>query len=377
MHWSGLPATVQAGVSFGGALTVHDQFHNVLSTGPNAYNKNVTFEAENFPGVQAPSFLPSNNVTFSSATDLGVKNLVSFAQLKKAGVRTLKAQETLDLTLTVNSERAGFTTPTTLTVTPAAPDSMKAAPLNDTLVSAGSLGTPGNLQITGQLTDAFDNPITAGASVYIQVVDVFGSTGSLAVGSGMAQVNVGASTVVVTDAQGRIGVTPEIFYFVSSTADDYARIWVGTTTAPSNLTLFVSQQKNVTGRLTTTGGAASSLVFLSTPTAATVGINDVAGAGGQYVIERRDDFGNVTRQGDNTILLNVAGSHKAIHAAAGRAFSQSGTSGDYGFRDAGNTSFIPGFTIFDGFTGAETPVRFHSRMSSYSGASPEIGRAHV
>ena len=72
MHWSGLPGTVTAGTAFSGVLTVHDQFHNTLSTGPNNYKSNVTFVAETFGGNQDPAFLPSNNVTFSSTTDLGV-----------------------------------------------------------------------------------------------------------------------------------------------------------------------------------------------------------------------------------------------------------------------------------------------------------------
>ena len=88
---------------------------------------------------------------------------------------------------------------------------------------------------------------------------------------------------VVSDASGAVGVsTPTIRYFVSSTAGDAARVWIGTMTAPADRTLFIAAKKNMCGNLVSVGGLPSNLVFLSTPTAALVGIiiTSYAGCGG-------------------------------------------------------------------------------------------------
>ncbi|MEQ1918123.1 MAG: hypothetical protein ABL955_02910 [Elusimicrobiota bacterium] len=308
-------------------------------------------------------------MTFSSSTDQGVKTFTSFAQLKKAGSRSLRAYETAN----PSSVHTEIVDPlTTIIVNPAAPSSMKAAPLADLNVSAGQTSVPGNKAITGQLTDAFDNPITAGTSVYIEVVSVFGSTGTLA----LDLVNVGAATSVVTDAFGRVGVTPQIFYFVSSQAGDYARVWVGTTPAVSNLTPHILAQKNITGAMTTIGGLPTNFVFSSTPTAALVGVG-APGAGGQYIVQRKDDFGNITREGLSILLLDLDAADKSVHTARGYTLGISGaTLGQgYGFRNAADSIFINSINIADGETGAETPFIFQSKMSSYSGPGPSSNTA--
>ncbi len=378
LHWLGLPATVAAGSSFSGALSAHDQYHNLLSTGPNAYIANVTFAAEIFGGNQDPEFTPTNNVTFSSSTDQGQRTLTSFGKLKRAGSRWLQAFETSSPG--VNSEVAGFSVRPFITVTPGTPDSIRADAtiINDINVSVGSLvpNNPGFTDIRGQLTDSFDNPITSTQTVYVEVTDIVGAPGHLEVDNGAGYVNVGLSTRIVSDLTGAVGVsTPTIRYYVSSVAGDSARVWIGTMTAPVDRTLFISAKKNITGSLTSVGGLPSSLVFLSTPTAALVGINDVPGAGGQYVVQRRDDFGNVTRQGPTTVLLDLVAGDKTVHASRGYTMGLFGTTGDYGFRDSGNSVFINSLSIADGQTGAEVPFRFHSRMTSYSGPGPSSNTA--
>ncbi|MCR4295740.1 MAG: hypothetical protein NUW21_09420, partial [Elusimicrobia bacterium] len=122
--WSGLPATVVAGVTFSGVLSAHDVRHNVLSTGPFAYNKSVSFSAKLFGGNQNPTFTPGT-VVFSSTTDQGVKSLPGFLNLKKAGNdHELKAFETLNTAL--HSEMGGVDSiRPVITVVPAAPESIK------------------------------------------------------------------------------------------------------------------------------------------------------------------------------------------------------------------------------------------------------------
>jgi hypothetical protein len=166
-----------------------------------------------------------------------------------------------------------------------------------------------------------------------------------------------------------IGYTNQLSYFISSKAGDNARIWVGTQTAPSDLTVYINAKKNISGPITTVGGDTTRLVFVSSPTSATVGISDVSGAGAEFTLERRDDFDNVTRHLDATILLKVG--ETSIHTNNGRTQGLFGNVGDYGFRDKDNTHFLTSFVISDGYTGTETKFRFHDRLSSYSGTDPD------
>jgi hypothetical protein len=239
--WSGLPATVVAGVTFNGVLAAHDERDNVLSTGPYAYNKSVSFSAKLWGGNQNPTFTPGT-VVFSSTTDQGVKSLPGFLNLKKAGSdHELKAFETLNAGL--HSEMGGDSIRPVITVVPAAPESIKVTPTNDTAQDAGGILTaaPGSLAITGQLTDSFDNPITSTQTVYVEVVSVTGAPGRLSIGG----VDVGLSTTVISDALGQVGISTSIRYFVSSTAGDTARVWIGTMTAPGALAPFIAAKKEI------------------------------------------------------------------------------------------------------------------------------------
>ncbi|MFA6002545.1 MAG: hypothetical protein WC881_00605 [Elusimicrobiota bacterium] len=378
MHFSDVPVSVTAGTKFSVGLSVHDQFHNQLSTGPNAYRGTVQFIAEPFSGNQSYSFNPPT-VQFSSSVDQGYKTLTDLVTLRKAGTcpvggasggRWIKAY---DLAASiVTSEVAAYSQQPCITVVPGAPDAVKVYPLEYTEVSAGGIVTAGAgyQQFTGQLTDAFDNSIVNAQDIKVEVTEVVGIPGHLAWDDGgtLVELGVGVSTQVATDAQGRIGYSNKLYYYVSSKAGDSARIWVGTQTAPADLTLYKNSQKNISGPLVTVGGEPSRLVFISSPTHAVVGINEVAGGGAQFVLERRDDFNNVTRRGDELVTLKVA--EEAIHSANLRTLGIASNNGDYGFRLNDNSAFITAIQIYDKFTGAETPFRFHDRLSSYSGQSP-------
>ena len=107
------------------------------------------------------------------------------------------------------------------------------------------------------------------------------------------------------------------------------------------LTGFIGASKDITGNIVTVGGPASQIVFVTTPAAAGVAINEVSGAGGAYTIQRLDDFGNVTRFGTTPITLTVA--EIAPRSARGYTLGQLANIGDFGFRDSGDTQFISGF----------------------------------
>jgi hypothetical protein len=187
---------------------------------------------------------------------------------------------------------------------------------------------------------------------------------------GAGGVNVGLSTTMFTDSNGNIGVTtPTVTYFVSSHAGDAARIWMGTVTAPSNIAPFIATQKNISGNLTTTGGSPSQLVFLSTPSSALVGINELPGAGGNYTIEALDDFNNITTQGfASPLLLQIPTAETTVHQNKGYTLGLFGAGGDFGFRDSSNSQFITSVLISAG--ASQASFRYHDRMSSYSGPGP-------
>ncbi|MBI4376494.1 MAG: hypothetical protein HY549_08595, partial [Elusimicrobia bacterium] len=380
LHFYNVPATANAGIAFSVGLRAHDQYHNQLSSGPNTYTRTVNFSAEVFggTGIQDPLIVPAA-YTFL-ASDLGQHDFTNIFTLKKAGVcggsalddRWIRAVDSIN-----GAIHDRVTDPETcVTVNPGAADSVKVTPTNAVTASAGSIvpNNPGYQQITGQLTDAFDNPISQATQVQVSTALISGATGYIAVGNGSGGwINVGGSTTVFSNSSGEIGVAPStpIAYFVSSVAGHSARVWIGTTSAPVDVTSFVNAQKNISGRITTTGGLATNIVFVSTPTEATVGITEVGGAGGLYQVKRKDDFGNDTSLGNSNISFDIA--ETAIHQNAG--FGSIGTFGNtahYGFRDGANSAFMSGFTITGGFTGEEAPFRFryHDRMSSYSGLDP-------
>ncbi|HWX08887.1 MAG TPA: hypothetical protein VNY33_02820, partial [Gaiellaceae bacterium] len=295
----------------------------------------------------------------------------SFLTLKKAGPRYVYASDSANGA--VNSEVLPAVRPL-ITVVAAAPDSIKAVPTGLTQVSAGSLipASPGRVQLSGHLTDAFDNPITAATTAYLQVVNVSGATGYLAIDYGAGAIPAGVSTTVFTDTNGVVGLSPSIYYYVSSAAFDTARVWLGTTTAPANTAPYIGTQKDITGVLQTIGGAATQIVFLSSPTAAVVGITN----GGQYTIETLDDFNNVTSAGwpGGSVFLNVV--EVPVHTANGFVLNTFGPGSGpaiYGFRDQSNTQFITSVPLPGNVS--QVSFRYADMMSSYSGPGPSSNTA--
>jgi hypothetical protein len=125
--------------------------------------------------------------------------------------------------------------------------------------------------------------------------------------------------------------------------------------------------------LITKGGTPSKLVFVSTPPYITVGIDEVPGAGGLFTVERRDDFDNISTDGDLVIYPTLESSHIDIHTNLGKVMGTFGNFGDYGFRNLSNTGFIPQAVIYNGLS--QVSFRYHDRVSSYSGVSPSSNTA--
>ncbi|MBI5244339.1 MAG: carboxypeptidase regulatory-like domain-containing protein [Elusimicrobia bacterium] len=371
LHFGGLPGSPTAGVTFSYALSAHDQFHNLLSTGPNVYVGAVALSAEAFGPPQGPVFIPPS---FSFTTlDAGVKAMTDSVILKKAGSRWLKAEQADNPS--INTEVTGYSTRPSIEVVPAVPVSAAVlpGPAGQTVtVRAGSLLAPGFQEFSGQVSDAFGNTVIVGATVYVQVAGVSGSTGSLAYNPGSGWVQLGASTQMVTDAKGRIGyngdadnTNPPLAYFISVKSGDFARVWIGTMAAPADIAPFISVDRNLSAVLVSTGGTPSQVVVVSsTPQAA---VSSGLGGGGAFVVERRDDFSNPTDLGATTINLSLPPGELAAHAAAGYV---SGT--DFGFVDPSAAYPITSINILDGLT--QAGLRYRDKMSSYAGTSPAQNR---
>ncbi|MHB9154780.1 MAG: hypothetical protein ACYC5N_03680 [Endomicrobiales bacterium] len=160
-------------------------------------------------------------------------------------------------------------------------------------VDAGSLSDPGRRNIIGQMVDNFNNAIpVAGVTAYLDVKDVFGSTGTIKDAAGTVW------TSTTTDANGMVGYTPPLYYYVSPRADDYSRVWVGTYTVAGDLSRYLAEFMNITGRFTTTGGVASRFGFAGLPERIKAGVTSPA-----ITVQRFDDFGNLTKQGQNPVHL--------------------------------------------------------------------------
>ncbi|MBI5240835.1 MAG: hypothetical protein HY926_10215, partial [Elusimicrobia bacterium] len=375
-----------AGEPFGVGLVVHDQFHNRISTGPNLYIGTAKFSGESFSG--APWYNPNWSTSFSSASvtftalDAGQMSLPGLVTLNKAGTcpvggaaggRWIKAFDSINGN--ANTEWTPFSLQPCFTVSPGSPYAVKVTPTFDTPVGAGTLGQPGFQIFTGQLTDAQDNPITNPRTLEVEIYGVYGATGTISWQSGGGSwVNAGASTQVVTDASGQVGIASALRYNVSTRAGDFARIWVGTNTVagtdPGTITNLLQKKMSFSGKLTTVGGTSSKIQFASLQAAATVGLNADPGAGAQFAVQRYDDFNNLTTQGDDFIDLSVL--EIGVHDFDNRHLCQYGNGSpgnpcDYGFRDIGNIAFMSGYPIYANFSGIETPFLYYDRMSSYSG----------
>ncbi|MEF3279377.1 MAG: hypothetical protein K6357_00185 [Elusimicrobiota bacterium] len=364
-----LPSTtVIAGVPFDAYLAAYDSYDNLCSTGPNIYLGTVTFIVTNQSNPnQQPSLVSPTTSFFVS--DGGLKYLPLWFTLKKAGIDYIGASDIANPLVYVNPLQE-------VRVLPGELYAFKVNPYDDKLVGAGSLSNPGRQLLTAQAIDAYDNPISsANVPAYIEIVQVYGSTGVLQwqdTGTGLWY-DIGTSTVWYTDSFGVIGSTVlPLSYKVSSKANDWARIWIGTTTV-NLLETNIARKQNVSGRLITKGGTPTKLVWVSTPAYISVGIDEVPGAGGLFTVERRDDFDNVSTEGDLIVYPTLLPEHVQIHTNLGKVMGTFGTFGDYGFRNLANTGFIPQAVIYDGQS--QVSFRYHDRVASYSGVSPSSNTA--
>ena len=363
-----LPSTtVAAGFAFTAQLYARDVYENLASTGPNVYLGTVTFivtaqaNPNQKPGLAA-------NTAFYTRAEAGMKQLTNWFTLKRAGVDTIGAYDPLaDVSVSPQAE---------IRVLPGSPSVYRVEPNADVPVEAGTQDKAGNQTLTAALSDAYDNSISAsGVPAYISISEVYGSTGVLQYQQGTAWVDMGVSTLVYTDANGLIGSAPnQLAYKVSWLAGDWAKVWIGT--APINWATYdyyKANRQNMSGTMTTVGGAPAKLLFISSQPAALAGIEEIGGLGAEFIIERRDYFGNLTTSLQTDVSLSIPSAQEAVHTTLGRTKGILGVSGDYGFRDPASSGFLPLVSIMPGQT--NVTFRYHDRVTSYSGVSPSLNTA--
>jgi len=371
-----VPSSATAGALIHFSISAHDLFSNLCSTGPNIYLSTVVLSGEPFQAPQTPSFSPLAGAF--GHTDSGYKSYTNENGLilKKAGSRWIKA--TQQDNPTIHTEVPGFSVRPYIDVSPglAGAVAVSPGPTNQVInVRAGSKLAPGMQEFTGQLADVYNNPLVSSAPVYIQVVGFSGSSGSLAYNEGAGWVTV-ESTYTYSDSKGRVGnngdadnTNPHWGYYVSPVAGNYARVWIGTMAAPADLAPFISDQRNLSGTLLTVGGEVKHLVLTGvTPFAPVTG--DAEG-GGEFTVERRDDFDNPTDYGQTDILLNLPAGEVDVRTRAGFSPGIPNTrNGDYGFVEPNSPyNYINSISIVHGIK--EARFRYRDKMSSYAGIDPE------
>ncbi|MEK7745682.1 MAG: hypothetical protein AAB576_03380, partial [Elusimicrobiota bacterium] len=209
LHFSTLPSSATAGDPISYSLTAHDKYHNLLSTGPNIYMSTVTLSSEIFPPPQNASFEP-NEFAFGLVHE-GVRSVSTGIILKKAGIRSVRASQK-NSTL-IHTEVPGYSVKPTVEISagPAGAVAVSPGPTSQQFkVRAGSNLQRGYREFNGQVSDIYNNPLSSPATVYIEIVSVAGSSGTLLVISSGVPTSIGQSTTVVSDVKGRIGKNADV-----------------------------------------------------------------------------------------------------------------------------------------------------------------------
>ncbi len=302
---------VVAGTGFDVLVKAYDQYRNFVSTGPSwdsyvAGSHYIQFLANNFPAPRTPT-VPLNY--YFVENDFGQHNFVKGIVMRKADDVTYPMQwfKCFDasyggLYTSIASDRAGYASLSFITINPGSfykisvstDPANPSTPTGGMLVPAGSPSNPGNVSLAGQMVDPFNNGIlSSGVTVYFNVADSSGNLASVQDTSGKIWVS------TTTDANGSVGVYPSFYVYVSTHAGDYSRIWIGTFTAPGNVSSYIEPNYiNISGRFITTGGDPYCFGFQNMPTNLTAGKQTPS-----IQVYRYDGFGNPTEQGQDQVTL--------------------------------------------------------------------------
>ncbi|MBN1822759.1 MAG: hypothetical protein JW803_00410 [Endomicrobiales bacterium] len=297
--------SVVAGTGFDVTVLARDTYTNYVSTGPNwdsfaTDSRYIRFEAETFAPPQDATVPLDYDFMMD---DWGSKLFASGITMRRAGGRWFRCYDASysGLYVDIASDRPGFGYLTYIPVTAAAfyKIAVSTDPANAWLpcggieVPAGSPSNLGKKQVIGQMVDSYNNSVSsAGVQAYINIRDVAGSTGTV------KDTFDTVWTSTVTNQNGTIGGDSPIYYYISTTADDYARVWIGTFTAPTDISPYLAEKKNISGQFKTTGGDPYKFGFTGMPERLTAGSKTTV-----ITVNRYDAFDNPTKQGQNPVIL--------------------------------------------------------------------------
>ncbi|MCB4791979.1 MAG: hypothetical protein LHV68_08835 [Elusimicrobia bacterium] len=305
-----LVSTVIAGTGFDVRVNIHDPYHNLVDTGTNwtgyaTPNRLVRFISDVYTSPQNAStpadydFALGDNGTALFPIGITLRR----ASKTVSDKRHIQVYDTQVTSIKADGYiyvRPGSFYKMAVSTSIAEPGS----PVHNTLLPAGSASNNANIQVIGQMVDSYNNEISsAGLTAHLFIRDVYGSTGTIKDGAPGQAHHVWESTT--TDANGRVGYSSVIngpgalYYYASTIAGHYARVWIATFTAPGDISAFTADYRNISGRITTTGGTPVEFRFKDMPASMTAGIESPA-----IKVERYDVFGNITSQGLSQPILS-------------------------------------------------------------------------
>ena len=291
--FSSLPSTAEAGVAFDVTVEARDRFENLISTGDNVYVGTIAFSAPIFSDKLQKTDFKQGTTSFLRL-NVGRLELKKFVTLKRAnGDWDNDGKIDVNYIQVQDAAVAALKSPVTyINVKPGAANSVRVNPAQDTIVAAGEVLNPGFSEISAQVADAYNNPVSSRVLTTLEIVDISstpGAGGQYFVWDNPADdpdagltLSLGVSTQGWSDEKGRIGrnsdldnTNPRLGYVVSNKAGDAARVWVGTGTAPGDLSTYKAESRNVSGQLTTKGGSPKKLSFVNPAAVIGAGLLDI------------------------------------------------------------------------------------------------------
>ncbi|PKM99629.1 MAG: hypothetical protein CVU78_05255, partial [Elusimicrobia bacterium HGW-Elusimicrobia-2] len=279
---TGVPSNLDAGELFNVTVRAKDDYGNTCTGSYDKYgtwvgNKNYTgeidFTSDTDSDPTDPASLPANYTFLTS--DFGQKIFNNLSMFRAGTGRWLKAHDTFytskygqvsDITVTAGALAAFIVSPTAAETTCPAGQSQK---------------------IIGTAADLYNNPkSTEGLYCEIKI--------STKVNSGSPALEDGDGFTVThatTDANGVIGVSSEIWFYVSTVKNDIARVQI----------VYSPSIHGETGNIKTAGGSPKKYVIKSSPPPFSVKNADYSGwskTDEPFVVQRYDQYNNISETGD-------------------------------------------------------------------------------
>ncbi|MBU2529396.1 hypothetical protein KKF70_08450 [bacterium] len=279
---TGVPSNLNAGELFNVTVKARDDYSNTCTGSYDKYgawvgNKNYTgtidFTSDTDSDPTDPASLPANYTYLTS--DYGQKTFNNLSMFRAGTGRWLKAHDTF--------YTSKYGQVSNITVTAGALNKFIVSPTAaETTVPAGQAQ-----KIIGTAADNYNNPkVVAGLSCEIRI--------STVVNSGSPELKDGSGVVIssaTTDANGVIGVSPEIWFYVSTVKNDISRVEI----------VYSTAIRGESGNIKTVGGSPKEYRIVSYPPPFSCGNAAYSGwskTDEPFVVQRYDQYNNISETGD-------------------------------------------------------------------------------